>query len=180
MIINASCCFFVLVRVFPCYTILCTHAFPVFTQRSFDVALRSSLERIVTASGPGFGDWQWRLDTLPFEFGGLGVYFEGFRVNYGGWAGVWPAPQQRIVTASGPGFGDWQWRLDTLPFAFGGLGVYFAGDVLNYAFLASRLQSAGLQIKLLRHTSIVSPGPIFNDALSVFNASMETDLLSNP
>ncbi|GJT81213.1 zinc finger, CCHC-type containing protein [Tanacetum coccineum] len=99
-------------------------------QRSFDVALRSSLERIVTASGPGFGDWQWRLATLPF--------------------------------------------------AFGGLGVYSAGDVLNYAFLASRLQSAGLQTKLLRHTSIVSPGPIFDEALSVFNTSMETDLLSNP
>ncbi|GJR84358.1 hypothetical protein Tco_0155143 [Tanacetum coccineum] len=97
-------------------------------QRSFDVALRSSLERIVTASGPGFGDWQWRLATLPFSFGGL--------------------------------------------------GVYSAGDVLNYAFLASRLQSAGLQTKLLRHTGIVSHGPIFDDALSVFNASIETDLLS--
>ncbi|GKB60376.1 hypothetical protein Tco_0916562, partial [Tanacetum coccineum] len=99
-------------------------------QRSFDVALRSSLDRIVTASGPGFGDWQWRLATLPF--------------------------------------------------AFGGLGVYYAGDVLNYAFFASRLQSAGLQTKLLRHTSIVSPGPIFDEALSVFNTSMKTDLLSNP
>ncbi|GKB03330.1 hypothetical protein Tco_0831419 [Tanacetum coccineum] len=55
----------------------------------------------------------------------------------------------RIVTASGPGFGDWQWRLATLPFAFGGLGVYSAGDVLNYAFVASRLQSATLQTKLL-------------------------------
>ncbi|GKA11986.1 putative reverse transcriptase domain-containing protein [Tanacetum coccineum] len=61
-----------------------------------------------------------------------------------------------------------------------GLGVYFAGDVLNYAFLASRLQSAGLQTKLLRHTGIVSPGPNFDDALSVFNISMETDLLSSP
>ncbi|GKA54087.1 hypothetical protein Tco_0753036 [Tanacetum coccineum] len=99
-------------------------------QRSFDVALRSSLERIVTASGPGFGDWQWRLATLPF--------------------------------------------------AFGGIGVYSVGDVLNYVFLASRLQSAGLQTKLLRHTGIVSPEPIFDDALSVFNTSMETDLLSNP
>ncbi|GKE61249.1 hypothetical protein Tco_1511616, partial [Tanacetum coccineum] len=99
-------------------------------QRSFDVALRSSLERIVTAFGPGFGDWQCRLATLPF--------------------------------------------------AFGGLGVYSAGDVLNYAFLASRLQSAGLQTKLLRNTSIVSPRPIFDEALSVFNTSMETDLLSNP
>ncbi|GKD45222.1 hypothetical protein Tco_1269867 [Tanacetum coccineum] len=87
---------------------------------------------------------------------------------------------KRIVTASGPGFGDWQWRLATLPFKFGGFGVYCAGDVLNYAFLASRLQSAGLQTKLLRHTDIVSPGPIFNDALSVFNISMETDLLCNP
>ncbi|GKB92251.1 hypothetical protein Tco_0964523 [Tanacetum coccineum] len=87
---------------------------------------------------------------------------------------------ERIVIASGPRFGNWQWRLTTLPFAFGGLGVYFAGDVLNYAFLASRLQCAGLQTKLLRHTSIVSPGPIFDDALFVFNTSMEIDLLSNP
>ncbi|GKA60100.1 hypothetical protein Tco_0759413 [Tanacetum coccineum] len=46
-------------------------------QRSFDVALRSSLERIVTTSGPGFGDWQWRLAILPFAFGGLGVYSAG-------------------------------------------------------------------------------------------------------
>ncbi|GKE00770.1 hypothetical protein Tco_1388753 [Tanacetum coccineum] len=80
----------------------------------------------------------------------------------------------------GPGFGYWQWRLATLPFAFGGLGIYSAGDVLNYAFLASRLQSTSLQTMLLRHTSIASPGPIFNDALSVFNTSMETDLLNNP
>ncbi|GJV30581.1 putative reverse transcriptase domain-containing protein [Tanacetum coccineum] len=87
---------------------------------------------------------------------------------------------ERIVTASGLGFGDWQWRLSTLPFAFGGLGVYYAGDVLNYIFLASRLQSVGLQTKLLRHTCIVSPGPIFDDALSVFNTFMQTDVLSNP
>ncbi|GKA98975.1 putative reverse transcriptase domain-containing protein [Tanacetum coccineum] len=33
---------------------------------------------------------------------------------------------------------------------------------------------------LLRHTGIVSLGPIFDNALSVFNTSMETDLLSNP
>ncbi|GJT01965.1 hypothetical protein Tco_0823134 [Tanacetum coccineum] len=39
--------------------------------------------------------------------------------------------------------------------------------------------SAGLQTKLLRHTRIVSLGLIFDDALSVFNTSMETDLLSN-
>ncbi|GJR29603.1 putative reverse transcriptase domain-containing protein [Tanacetum coccineum] len=41
------------------------------TQCSFDVALCSALERIVTAFGPEFGDWQWRLSTLPFSFRGL-------------------------------------------------------------------------------------------------------------
>ncbi|GKC34088.1 RNA-directed DNA polymerase, eukaryota, reverse transcriptase zinc-binding domain protein [Tanacetum coccineum] len=87
---------------------------------------------------------------------------------------------ERIVNASRPGFGYWQWRLATLPFVCRGFGVYCAGDVLNYAFLASRLQSAGLQTKLLRHTGIVSPGPIFDDALSVFNIAVETDLLCNP
>ncbi|GJR43766.1 DNA helicase [Tanacetum coccineum] len=51
-------------------------------QHSFDAALRSSLERIVTAFGPGFGDWQWRLSTLPFAFGGLGVYYAGDVLNY--------------------------------------------------------------------------------------------------
>ncbi|GJZ74740.1 hypothetical protein Tco_0639205 [Tanacetum coccineum] len=40
--------------------------------------LHASLERIVTASGHGFGDWQWRLSTLPFAFGGLGVYSAAF------------------------------------------------------------------------------------------------------
>nr|GFB66378.1 hypothetical protein [Tanacetum cinerariifolium] len=40
--------------------------------------------------------------------------------------------------------------------------------------------SAGLQTMLLRHTGIVSTGFIFDDALSVFNTSMKTDLLSNP
>ncbi|GJX95014.1 hypothetical protein Tco_0349600 [Tanacetum coccineum] len=51
-------------------------------QLSFDMALRSGLERIVTASGPGFGDWQWRLATLPFAFGGLGVYSACDVLNY--------------------------------------------------------------------------------------------------
>nr|GEY13621.1 hypothetical protein [Tanacetum cinerariifolium] len=87
---------------------------------------------------------------------------------------------ERIVIASGPGFGDWQWRLATLPFAFGGLDVYSAGDVLNYAFLASRLQYAALQTKLIRHVGIAASGSTFDDALCVFNTSMEIDFLSNP
>nr|GFB46829.1 hypothetical protein [Tanacetum cinerariifolium] len=38
--------------------------------------------RIVTASGPGFGDWQWRLFALPFAFEGLGVYSSCDVLNY--------------------------------------------------------------------------------------------------
>ncbi|GJU00320.1 hypothetical protein Tco_1110658, partial [Tanacetum coccineum] len=87
---------------------------------------------------------------------------------------------ERIVTASGPGFGDWQWRLATLPFPFGGLGVYSACDVLNYAFIASRLQSAALQTKLLRYVGIVTSGSTFDDALCVFNNAMEIDFLRTP
>ncbi|GKF87614.1 hypothetical protein Tco_0258491, partial [Tanacetum coccineum] len=104
-------------RIYKLYFAMRTCPLRVFesAQRSFDVALRSALERIVTASGPGFGDCQLRLATLPF--------------------------------------------------AFGGLGIYSAGDVLSYAFLASRLQSAALQTKLLRHVGILASGPTFDDAL---------------
>ncbi|GKB89853.1 hypothetical protein Tco_0962125 [Tanacetum coccineum] len=42
-------------------------------QVEFDQALRASLEKIVTALGPEFGDWQWRLATLPIKLGGLGI-----------------------------------------------------------------------------------------------------------
>ncbi|GKA54974.1 hypothetical protein Tco_0753923 [Tanacetum coccineum] len=51
-------------------------------QLSFDMALRSALEHIVTTSGQGFGDWQWRLATLPFTFGGLSVYSASDVLNY--------------------------------------------------------------------------------------------------
>nr|GEY28640.1 hypothetical protein [Tanacetum cinerariifolium] len=40
------------------------------------------IERIVTASRPGFGDSQWRLATLPFAFGGLGVYSASDALTY--------------------------------------------------------------------------------------------------
>nr|GEZ05415.1 hypothetical protein [Tanacetum cinerariifolium] len=52
------------------------------TQCSFDAALYSALNHIVTAYGHGFGDWQWRLTTLPFAFGGLDVYYAGEVLNY--------------------------------------------------------------------------------------------------
>nr|GEV28781.1 reverse transcriptase domain-containing protein [Tanacetum cinerariifolium] len=76
----------------------------------------------------------------------------------------------------------WRLAIETrhLTLCIWGLGVYSAGDVLNYAFLASRLQSVGLQAKLLQHASIVAYMPTFDDVLSVFNTSMEADLLSNP
>nr|GFB16580.1 hypothetical protein [Tanacetum cinerariifolium] len=53
-------------------------------------------------------------------------------------------------------------------------------DVLNYVFIALRLQSAALHTKLLSHVGIVAFGPTFDDALCVFNSSMEIDFLSNP
>ncbi|GJW33450.1 hypothetical protein Tco_0053482 [Tanacetum coccineum] len=53
-------------------------------------------------------------------------------------------------------------------------------DVLTYALLASRLQTASLQTRLLRHFDIVTFGPTFDNALNVFNVKIETDLLSNP
>ena len=51
-------------------------------QAQFDQALRASLEKIVTAAGPGFGDWQWRLATLPIKLGGLGVLCAGDVIQY--------------------------------------------------------------------------------------------------
>jgi len=46
-------------------------------QICFDKGLRVALEKIITASGSGFGSWQWRLATLPINKGGLGVYSAG-------------------------------------------------------------------------------------------------------
>ncbi|GJZ38734.1 putative reverse transcriptase domain-containing protein [Tanacetum coccineum] len=44
--------------------------------------LHACAERIITASSLGFGDWQWWLSTLPFAFGGLGVYSASDVLNY--------------------------------------------------------------------------------------------------
>ncbi|GKC17257.1 hypothetical protein Tco_1014039 [Tanacetum coccineum] len=46
-------------------------------QVQFDQALRASLKKVVTASGSGFGDWKWRLATLPIKLGGLGILSAG-------------------------------------------------------------------------------------------------------
>nr|GEW28893.1 putative reverse transcriptase domain-containing protein [Tanacetum cinerariifolium] len=67
------------------YTLLCVHALLVSLSLPnvlFNVALRSSLEHVVSASRPGYDNWQWMLATLPFAFGGLGVYYAGDVLNY--------------------------------------------------------------------------------------------------
>ncbi|GJU24063.1 hypothetical protein Tco_1162684 [Tanacetum coccineum] len=53
----------------------CSPLYLLEAQVQFDHALRASLEKIVTASGPGFGDWQLRLATLPIKLGGLGLLY---------------------------------------------------------------------------------------------------------
>ncbi|KAI3778249.1 hypothetical protein L2E82_07407 [Cichorium intybus] len=40
----------------------------------FDKGLRGSIEDIVVCGGPFFGDFQWRMVSLPIRFGGLGLY----------------------------------------------------------------------------------------------------------
>ena len=39
----------------------------------FDNGLRRAIEAIVVCGGPFFGDFQWRLASLPTRFGGLGL-----------------------------------------------------------------------------------------------------------
>ncbi|GKF18013.1 hypothetical protein Tco_0062931, partial [Tanacetum coccineum] len=51
----------------------CSPLYLLEARDQFNEALRASLEKIVTASGPGFGDWQWRLATLPIKLSGLGI-----------------------------------------------------------------------------------------------------------
>ena len=48
----------------------------------FDLALRSSLEKITTTSGSGLGNRQWRFATLPIQMGGLGIRSAGDVINY--------------------------------------------------------------------------------------------------
>ena len=53
-------------------------------------------------------------------------------------------------------------------------------DVRHYPFIASRLQSAELQAKLLLPSGIIASGPAFDDALTLFNETTASDLLNNP
>ena len=72
-------------------------------QAHFDQTLRASLEKIVTTSGPGFGDWQWRLATLPIKLGGLGILSAGDIIQYAFLASRLQTSdlQERILTKTG-------------------------------------------------------------------------------
>ncbi|KAK9048234.1 hypothetical protein SSX86_016863 [Deinandra increscens subsp. villosa] len=70
-----------------------------------------------------------------------------------------------IVVCGGAFFGDLQWRLASLPTRFGGLGLCSAGDVSTYAFVASRVQSWGLQDHILRECGINGMDSDFEGAL---------------
>jgi hypothetical protein len=72
-------------------------------QAHFDQALRASLEKIVTSSGPGFGDWQWRLATLPIKLGGLGILSAGDIIQYAFLASRMQTSdlQEKILTKTG-------------------------------------------------------------------------------
>nr|GEY84354.1 hypothetical protein [Tanacetum cinerariifolium] len=71
------------------------------------MALRCALERVITASGSGFRNWQWRLATLTFEFGGLGVYSAAYGSTFDD--ALWPCGNLkgritlRVVSISGLG-----------------------------------------------------------------------------
>ncbi|GJY65899.1 putative reverse transcriptase domain-containing protein [Tanacetum coccineum] len=60
----------------------CSTLYLLEAQVQFDHALRASLEKVVTALGLGFGDWQWRLATLPIKLGGLGILSAGDIIQY--------------------------------------------------------------------------------------------------
>nr|GEX82897.1 hypothetical protein [Tanacetum cinerariifolium] len=146
-------------------TILC-YAYmpsPIFesVQRSFEVALCSALKRIVTTFGPGFGDRQWRLSTLPFAFGAseevdIGLDW-GVRNLYVQWICYFTHEMKDLTVLS---------LLLDQDLAIG-----------NGGFPPYRLL---LGTKLLRQACIVPSRPTFNDALCMFNMNMETDILSNP
>ncbi|KAL6517044.1 hypothetical protein OROHE_018004 [Orobanche hederae] len=77
-----------------------------------------------------------------------------------------------IVVCGGPFFGDLQWRLSTLPIRYGGLGLYTAKETSYYAFLASRVQSWGLQDHILMDTGVEGMDDNFHKALEALQATL--------
>nr|GEY70260.1 hypothetical protein [Tanacetum cinerariifolium]GEY73958.1 hypothetical protein [Tanacetum cinerariifolium] len=87
-----------------------------------------------------------------------------------------------------PKINDPQWDLLLLHSCTGIFRLYFTMRTCPPHMFESAQRSFDVALhssieritKLLWHTGIVSLKPIFDDALSVFNTSMETGLLSNP
>ncbi|GKF65053.1 hypothetical protein Tco_0188501 [Tanacetum coccineum] len=55
----------------------------------FDKGLRGSIEIIVVCGGPFYEDLQWRLASLPIQFGGLGLYLPKLVSSYAFVASSW-------------------------------------------------------------------------------------------
>ncbi|KAL8091055.1 hypothetical protein AgCh_040235 [Apium graveolens] len=61
-----------------CYTLCtCTPKYFGETSAQFDTVLKKKLDYIVMSDGPDFGDFPWRLATLPIRSDGLGVHDAG-------------------------------------------------------------------------------------------------------
>ena len=84
-----------------------------------------------------------------------------------------------IVVGGGPFFGDLQWRLASLPIRFGGLGLYSAVEASSYAFVASRVQSWGLQDHILRDSGIRGMDSDFDRAVDNLRLTIPTFDLSS-
>jgi hypothetical protein len=69
-------------------------------------------------------------------------------------------PLRRITVGDGGGFGPVQVEIEALPLCMDGLGVPRDQDVRHVAFLASALQSRGLQEEVLGEWEVprASPG----------------------
>lgn len=89
---------------------------------------------------------------------------------------------RRIAVGDGGGFGPLQDELAALPLCMGGLGVLRGSDIQPYAFLASALQTRGLQDDILggwevpHHPEVPFAREMFLSHVGQFDA----DLLDNP
>lgn len=83
-----------------------------------------------------------------------------------------------MTNAAGAGFGCWQWRQSSMPISNGGLGLYTVADTMHFAFVASRLQSAELQNRILMNAEISGMGSVFFDALDIYKKATGDTLIS--